>query len=392
MIYLDNAATSYPKSPAVCAAMARAVFAYGANPGRGGYPLAMATAEQLYYCRETAARLFDMRHPEGVIFTPSCTHALNIVLKSCLANGGRAVVSDLEHNAVMRPLHAIIPRGIDIAHVTVGDDEATVEAFRHAMTPHTKVLVCTHASNVVGCALPIARLAALAHEHGIPIVVDAAQSAGHLPILLERDELDYVCVAGHKGLGGPMGTGLLLCRELTPLLPLIEGGTGSASASLEQPPMLPDRLESGTPNVTGICGLHAALAALGRGGVSQTASREVALCRRLYHALSSNTAITLYSSFPHKDTGTPLISLRIADVTVDDVCDTLAKHGIAVRGGLHCAPAAHKSIDTFPEGTVRFSIGTQNTGGQIDYTAQILEKIAKNPLCFRRGYDKILTV
>ena len=392
MIYLDHAATSYPKSEYVRAAMSRAMLTYGANPGRGGYPMAMSTSQMLYRCRETAARLFDMRYPEGVIFTPSCTQALNTVLKSCLAKGGRAVVSDLEHNAVMRPLHALIPHGIDIAHVTVGDDDATVEAFRKAITSHTKVIVCTHASNVIGYALPVKRLAALAHECNIPIVVDAAQSAGHLPIAVDEDGPDYVCVAGHKGLGGPMGTGLLLCRELTPLIPLIEGGTGSASASLEQPNMLPDRLESGTPNVAGICGLNAALLQLKCGGVSLTNDHETRLCCRLYDALDGIKGIRVCSPRPRVGKDAPLLSLCVTNVPVDDVCDALGRYGIAVRGGLHCAPLAHKAIDTFPEGTVRFSFGTQNTGDQVMYAAQILEKIAKNPLCFRCVYDKIIDV
>ncbi len=392
MIYLDNAATSFPKSAYVRSAMARSAMIYGANPGRGGYPMAMATAEQLYRCRETAANLFDMRYAEGVIFTLNCTQALNVVLKSVLASGGRAAVSDLEHNAVMRPLHAVVPHGVDVAHVTVGDDDATVEAFRRAITPTTKVLVCTHASNVIGCVLPIKRLAALAHEHGIPIVVDAAQSVGHMPLRMERDALDYVCVAGHKGLGGPMGTGLLLCREPTPLRPLFEGGTGSASASLDQPTMLPDRLESGTPNVAGICGLHAAMAMLKHREATCSYCYEYAVCTRLYDALHGVGGIHLHSPRPCEGTCVPLISLNIAGVSVDDVCQTLARHGVAVRGGLHCAPMAHKAIGTFPEGTVRLSVGATNTPVQIDAVAQILKKIAKNPLCFRGGYDKIIDV
>lgn len=392
MIYLDHAATSYPKSPAVIRAVAQAMQYYGANPGRGGYPMALAASEQLYRFREKAASLFGVRDPAQVVFTLNCTQSLNIVIKSLLYGGGRAVVSDLEHNAVMRPLHAVIPHGIDVAHVTVGDDEATVAAFQRAITPSTKAVICTHASNVLGVALPIRRIAAVAHECGVPMVVDAAQSAGHLPIDIEADGVDYVCMAGHKGLGGPMGTGLLIGREQSPLRPLVQGGTGSYSASLEQPHEWPDRLESGTPNVAGLCGLYAALCALRPHGVAVEAPRELQLCNRLYNALSSVDGICLYSPQPLEGASTPVLSLRIDGVGVEETCEALAAHGVAVRGGLHCAPTAHRAIGTLPEGTVRLSVGPHNTAKQIDYTVQILEKIAKNPLCFRRGYDKIIDV
>ncbi len=375
MIYLDHAATSYPKASTVLAAHRRAATCYGANPGRGGYPMAMASTEQLYLCRERAATLFGISDPRRVVLMPNCTTALNTAIKSVLGNGGRAVISDLEHNAVVRPLHALSPTCYDIAHVAMGSEEATVEAFRRAITPKTKAIVCTHASNVVGCVLPIARLAALAHEHGIPIIVDAAQSAGHLPINMEQDGIDYMCAAGHKALGGTMGTGLLLCREDQAVKPLIEGGTGSYSLSPEQPPTLPERLESGTPNVSGICALRAGIERLLTIGVERIGAYEHALCTRLYEGLSAFRSIRLYSPYPQMGVTTPVISFTVKDVSAEEIGERLAKCGIAARCGLHCAPLAHRTIGTLPTGTVRLSLGATNTMAEMETTLQLFKKI-----------------
>lgn len=346
--------------------------------------MAMAATEAIYACRETAAELFGLSDPRRVVFTLNCTTALNIAIKSVLRNGGRVVVSDLEHNAVMRPLHALSPHAAcyDVAHVTIGDDEATVAAFRRAITPHTRAIVCTHASNVIGYVLPIKRLAALAKAHGLVMIVDAAQSAGHVPINMESDGIDCLCVAGHKGVYGPMGTGMLLCRGELPLVPLIEGGTGSASLSLSQPEDLPDRLESGTPNVVGICGLHAGLQWLMQNGVERIAAHELTLCRTLYDALDGAAGIRLYSPRPVSGRATAVLSLTVEGLSVEQTSAALARYGIAVRGGLHCAPAAHRTIGTLPDGTVRLSPGIFNSVAQMQKCAQILKKIAANPLFF----------
>lgn len=385
MIYLDHAATSYPKIPSVQRATVRALSCYAANPGRGGYAMALAAAEQLYACRESAAVLFGVSDARRVVFTLNCTQALNTVIKSVLDGGGRVIVSELEHNAVMRPLHALSPRHplYDTARVTPMDEDATVEAFRKAIGPQTRAIVCTHVSNVTGCVLPVARLAMLAHENGIPLIVDAAQSAGHLPIDMERDGIDYVCAAGHKGLGGPMGTGLLLCREESLLRPLIEGGTGSNSLSLEQPAELPERLESGTPNVAGICGLHAGIERVRTMGVERIETYERALGTRLYDGMCEIPRIVLFSPRPCAGYCAPVISARMEGMSVEMFASVLAEHGVAVRGGLHCAPAAHRSLGTLPEGTVRFSIGAANTMQEIENVLQILKKISRNALLFR---------
>ena len=257
MIYWDNAATTWPKPMAVTEAMSRALTRYGANPGRGGHTMGMAASREVYRCRETAAEFFHLDNPGQVVFTLNCTMAMNMALKGILRTSGRVVVSDLEHNAVMRPLHVLSPgRPIyDVAQVTPGDDDQTVEAFRRCITPFTRAIVCTHASNVFGVQLPIRRLGELAREHDLLFVVDAAQTAGVLPLDMEADHIDFLCVAGHKGLYGPMGTGMLLCGDRFQLPSFVEGGTGSQSLLYEQPDELPDRLESGTPNTPGILSL-----------------------------------------------------------------------------------------------------------------------------------------
>lgn len=355
----------------------RALECYGANPGRSGYPMALASSEQMYLCRERAAALFGLSDPRRVIFVLNCTAALNTVIKSLLANGGRAVISDLEHNAVVRPLHALSPSRpcYDIAHVTVGDDDATVDAFRRAITSQTKAIVCTHASNVIGYVLPIARLAELAHEHGIPIVVDAAQSAGHVPVRMEQDRIDYLCVAGHKGLGGTMGTGMLLCLNNDRLQPLTEGGTGSHSLSFDQPDDMPERLESGTPNVAGICALRVGIERLLAVGVDRIAMYEHGLCVKLYEGLQTIRAVCVHSPYPRQGSATPVISFTVDGVAVEEIGERLSKHGIAVRCGLHCAPLAHRTIGTLPEGTVRLSLGATNTTEEINTTLQFFKKI-----------------
>ncbi len=384
MIYLDNAATSYPKAVAVRRAVSEAMVRYGANPGRGGYPMAMATSEMVERCRKTAADFFGVDDERRVIFTPSCTQSLNTVLKSLLAGGGRVAISDMEHNAVVRPLHAISPRYpvYDTVAVTPADDEATVAAFRRAVTSRTKAIVCTHASNVTGEVLPIARLAALAHEYGLPIVVDAAQSAGHVPIDVKADGIDYLCAAGHKGLGGLMGTGLLVCNGEAELRPLAEGGTGSHSLSPLQPLELPERLESGTLNVTGIAGLSAGIQTLMTEGVARIEQHEFRLCRMLYEALSAIDGVTVYGESPILRRHVGVLSFTVDGMTCDDIAQRLANAGVAVRAGLHCAPLTHRRLGTLPHGTIRLSVGRYTTWQDVQKSVRIIKKIVANPLQF----------
>ncbi len=384
MIYLDHAATGYPKPPQVHRAMAQALHRFGANPGRGGYPMSMATADMIERCRVSAASLFGVEDERRVIFTASCTHALNIAINSFTSGGGRIVVSDMEHNAVMRPLYAVSLRYpvYDTAVVVPGDTEATLTAFRRAITPRTRAILCTHASNVTGDVMPIAALAVLAHEHGIPLIVDAAQSAGHLSLDMKRDDIDYLCVAGHKGLGGPMGTGMLICRGEAKLRPFVRGGTGSRSSSFEQPPDLPERLESGTPNVPGIAGLLAGIEHIRRVGISNIEAHEHALISMMYDMLSAIRGVKLYTDRPQENTHTGVLSVTVEGRDPNDIAHALATQGVAVRAGLHCAPAAHRKIGTFPLGTVRFSVGETTSRQQVEKSVEIFEKIIRNPLQF----------
>ena len=245
-VYFDNAATTWPKPLVVRKAVQKALTDYGANPGRSGYKMGLAASREIYRCRETAAEFFNLKNPSNVVFVQNCTLALNIVIKGLLRNGGHVIVSDLEHNAVMRPLYAISNylTTYSTAGISPENTDETVEVFRRCIRPDTKAIICLHASNVFGTRLPIREIGRLARRHGIKFVVDAAQSAGVLPIDMQADCIDYLCVPGHKGLYGPMGIGMLLCGSEQLLPPFIEGGTGSYSIEFGQPSELPDRFET----------------------------------------------------------------------------------------------------------------------------------------------------
>lgn len=367
-IYFDNAATTWPKPHAVREAMRRAMTIYGANPGRSGYSMGMATSEAVYRCREAAAEFFHMNNPANVVFVQNCTLALNIVLKGVLRHGGRVIVSDLEHNAVMRPLHAISPfmPVYDSAKVTPGDTQATVEAFRRCIKPGTRAICCLHASNVFGVRLPIRELGELAHQHGLLFIVDGAQTAGVLPIDMQRDNIDFLCVPGHKSLYGPMGIGMLLCNTDVLLPSLYEGGTGSRSAELDQPDELPDRLESGTPNVVGICGLNAGMNFVKEKGIEEIAGEENERMARVYRYLEGHRGIELYTPSPDLSYAAPIVAMNITGRISEDTAQALSRSGIAVRAGLHCAPSAHRRFNTINTGVVRLSPSVFTTEQDVD--------------------------
>ena len=379
MIYLDNAATTWPKPPTVRQAVNEAMQRYGANPGRGGHAMAMETAMRVYACRETVAQMFGLDDPSRVVFTANCTMALNLVIKGLLGNGGHAVISDMEHNSVVRPLEALAGRGVSYSKAAVyhGDPSRTVDSFRRAIRPSTRLILCMHASNVFGTVLPIRDIGRLALERQIPFAVDAAQSAGILPIHVEKDHIDYLCMPGHKGLYGPMGTGILLCRSRRTMDTLIEGGTGSSSLLLQQPEELPDRFESGTVNVPGICGLNAGIQWLQKQGTEMVAGHEMRLMQWMYDTLASNEQIVLYTPRPVLGQTVPLLSLNVIGSHSEEVAALLAQEGIAVRAGLHCAPSAHEHAQTLPDGTVRFAPSAFTDGKQVEATCKILMKILR---------------
>ncbi|MCH5352310.1 MAG: cysteine desulfurase [Acutalibacter sp.] len=380
MIYLDNSATTYPKPPQVREAMARAMREFGANPGRSGYEMSMRTSEAVFACRESAARFFGAAGPECVVFTPSCTQALNLVLKGYLKPGDHVVVSDLEHNAVMRPLTELTKQGVTYtaAKVTPGDSDATMEAFRQAMRENTRLVICTQASNVFGIRVPVERIAALCHQYGAKICVDSAQSAGIIPIDMADSGIDFLCCAGHKGLYGPMGMGMLLFRDPQDLLKtLIEGGTGTQSRSMLQPDDPPERYESGTLNVPGIIALRAGIEFVRQKKPEVIWQAEMQKTEILYQRLSRIPGVKLYTERPGLPWYVPVLSFNVEGRPSEEVGELLAKPGIAVRCGLHCAPLAHEKMGTLETGTVRVSPSVFTKREEMEALANRIGQIAR---------------
>jgi len=376
MMYFDNAATAYPKAPPVAAAVTAALREYGGNAGRGGHRLSMATAEMVYRCRERAAALFGLSDPSRVVFTAGCTASLNIALKS-LARHGRVIISDMEHNATWRPLVAAGGSAPCFAVARVGDTaEETVANFRRLITRDTVAIACLSASNVFGNLLPIEALGRLAREYNLVFLVDAAQTAGVIPLDMEASHIDLLCVPGHKGLGGPTGTGLLLCGERYTPTPLMQGGSGGESRSPYPPEALPERLECGTLNTVGICGLSAALEFAARGDMHARYCEELQNTARLYDALRRLPACRLYTPRPQVGTSAPLFSFNLAGKTSEETAALLDREGVAVRAGLHCAPLAHRHFGTLPDGTVRVAPSRYTTAEEWQKLLQIIYKIS----------------
>lgn len=377
MIYLDNAATTYPKPMTVQNAVSSALRKYGANPGRAGHNMSMAAAEEIYRARKAAADFFKAPGEECVAFTLNCTHAINYVLKGLLKPGDHVVTSCLEHNAVMRPLKALSEQGITYtqAEVYPGDNDATVDSFRKALRENTALIICTHVSNVFGIRLPIERIAALGHEYGIPIAIDCAQSAGILPIDMETYGFDYLCIASHKGLYAPMGTGMLITPNGSSLKTEIEGGTGTLSASLDQPPTMPDRLESGTQNMPGIAGIRAGIEFVQSKTIDKIYQHEMSLIQYLYKSLSEMKQIKLYTPEPVAPYYAPVLAFNVSDQPSETIAQKLNEHGFAVRAGLHCAPVAHEFMGTLHQGAVRVCPSVFNNMNEIRSFVFTLSKI-----------------
>lgn len=352
MIYLDNAATTLQKPPEVGRAVQWAMRMC-ASPGRGGYAAARLAEETVYQTRVLAAERFDCA-PEQVCFTACATEGLNAAIRFLAGRGDRVVISGLEHNAVTRTLRAI---GADVRAVTAPlfSEEAWLDAFSRALTPQTAALVCTQVSNVFGAVLPIDGIARLCAERGVPLVVDASQSAGILPVSLKKWNAAFVAMPGHKGLLGPQGTGLLLCGAVPD--PLRFGGTGSQSAEQEMPEFLPDRMEAGTLNVPGIAGLGAGLRYLRTQKEAVILRRERGMIRKMAAGLSGLGAEVFAG--PGQ---VGVLSFRIPGTDPVEAAARYADRGVAVRAGLHCAPLAHRTAGTFPAGTIRVSVSQLTDG------------------------------
>ena len=378
-VYLDQAATSRPKAAGVGDAMRFYIEEVCANVNRSTYAPATDAALRVLETREKLCALFGFADPTHVIFTPGQTVSLNMVIKGLLRPGDHVLVSPLEHNGVMRPLTQMLERGVSFDRIPLtADDSLDLAAVRQMIRPNTHLIFLTHASNVSGTILPLAQVSALCRERGIFLAVDAAQTAGHVPIDLAATPVDALCVPSHKGLRGPAGIGaLLLSPALAKALdPLLTGGTGSDSHTEVQPDYMPDRFESGTPNLPGVYGLHAALCALEQEGLSHRQAQEEALLKQFLAGLDAFPGIHVL--------GTRDLSRRVGLVSVDftalrdnaEVADRLAtEFGVLTRCGLHCAPNAHKTYGTFPQGTVRFSFNSSNTAEEIDSALRALHMI-----------------
>ena len=376
MIYLDNAATTFPKPPQVLRAMTGVMEKLGANPGRGGHRLSLQAGRVVESCREAAAALLGVPGPERVIFTRCCTESLNLAITGLVRPGGEVICSHGEHNAVMRVLARLVARGMITVKVLQPDERGLLapETLRAAIGPRTQLVVICHASNVTGVIQPVAALGAVCRDRGVPLLVDAAQTAGVLDVTLEGLNADLIAMPGHKGLLGPHGTGLLALREGIDPEPLLVGGTGSASESVHQPPLLPDRYESGTLNLPGIAGLLAGLTWV-RSRREEIAAREHMLNERLRIQLADVPGLTVLG---HDDA--PRVGITSVVPAHGDsglLADGLDASGVAVRSGLHCAPAIHAWLGTLDSGAARFSVGPFTTLREVDDAAALTARLMR---------------
>jgi len=370
MIYLDHAATSWPKPPGVVQAMARFLEEDGGNPGRSGHRLSLAAARTVYGVRAAVAALVNAPDPLGVILTANATHALNLALHGLLAPGTRVVAGGMEHNAVMRPLRHLEARGAELVLVPAGPDGSMApEAFRQAITPGTTLVVLNHASNVTGTLAPVAEVAALARAAGALFLVDAAQTLGALPVDMQALGIDLLAFTGHKGLQGPPGTGgLVLGPGVDPrrLESQVQGGTGSRSEHETQPEFLPDKFESGTPNGAGLAGLGAGLAWVTERGPAALHELATDQARFLAEGLRALPGVRVYGP-EDPARGLAVVSFTVAGWEVSELGLRLdEEYGVLCRVGLHCAPAAHRALGTCPGGTVRFAPGPMATRADLE--------------------------
>lgn len=377
MIYFDNAATSWPKPPGVRAALNEYFGEASGNPGRSGHRMSVAAARIVENAREALAELFNANDPSRIVFTHNATHALNLALYGLLRPGAHVITTGTEHNSVMRPLRHFEGLGVESTVIAcTPEGRLDLEAVRRAIRHDTRLLVTTHASNVTGALNPLAELAALAREKNILYLVDAAQTAGAVPIDVQAIDVDLLAFTGHKGLLGPTGTGGLYIREGLALAPLMRGGTGSDSAHETQPEFLPDAHESGTLNLAGIAGLGAAVRFLLDIGIEAVRTHEQTLIAQFLTGASEISGLTVYGP---KDTALRcgLVSFNLAGALPSEVGLILDQSfGIMARTGLHCAPSAHRTLGTFPTGTVRFSFGWYNTPGEVRKGLEALREIA----------------
>ncbi len=377
MIYLDNAATTYPKPSSVYKSVMQAMKEYGANPGRGSHTMAIKGAKVIYETRELLAELFNLDDPMKVIFTFNATDSLNIAIKGILNNKDHVITTEMEHNSVLRPIMELEKHGIENTIVKCAQDgTVNLNDLENAVRDNTKLIVTTHVSNLTGTIFPIEEIGKISKKHGLLYLVDASQSAGVLNIDLKNFNIDFLAAPGHKGLLGPQGTGILLINNDIELKQLKEGGTGSQSSSFEQPKFYPDKLEAGTHNLPGIAGLNSGVKYILSKGTKSIYSHEKYLLDIFIKELRKNPKITIYG--PESiDYRIGVVPVNIEGLDSSEAANILdAEYNIAVRPGLHCAPLAHKAIGTEKLGAVRFSVGPFNKKSDIMAAVKALNEIA----------------
>jgi cysteine desulfurase family protein len=376
-VYLDNAATGWPKPPETVAAMRRCVEEFGASPGRSAHALSLRAAREVFETRELVASLFHCGTSGRVIFSANATHALNMAFHGALSQGDHVIVSHLEHNSVIRPLRHLEAAGIISLSLLDFDEENGVDLkkLENSLRENTRLVAVTHGSNVNGMILPVKEIGTICRRHKILFLVDAAQTAGYLPIDMEAFKIDMLAFTGHKKLYGPQGIGGLCLEENVELRPMFQGGTGSRSELETHPGFYPDRLEAGTPNTPGIAGLKAGIEHIINNDIENIGSRVSEITRYFIRQLKSMNELSVYAS-ESTETILPVVGITSSKFNAGELAFHLdRKCGIMVRAGLQCAPLAHKALGTFPEGTVRFSFGIFNTKEEIDYTVESLKSL-----------------
>ena len=373
MIYFDAAATTMEKPATVRRAAVHAINGMS-SPGRGDHPATREAEETAFRCRTEAAELFGVEQPENVIFTFNATHGLNVAIRSLVHPGSRVVISGYEHNAVTRPLCAVDNVTVTVVDTPLFRQSLAKREFEAAMEKGCDVVICNHVSNVFGCVQPLSDIAVSCRRCNVPLIVDASQSAGVLPVRMDELGAAFIAMPGHKGLYGPQGTGLLLCGMDAE--PILYGGTGSASRLQEMPEDLPDRLEAGTHNMPGIAGLLEGIRFVRKLGLENIADHERRLAARGAERLEEIPGIRVYAAEDPKDQ-TGVLSFHAAGMDCSEIGRQLGRRGIAVRTGLHCAPLAHRTAGTLERGTVRISFSAFNTLDQVDQFADEMRKILR---------------
>ena len=375
MIYLDNSATTHHKPRSVIKSATQGLKKYSINPNRSGHTLAITVQQKVYECREAAAKLLGCNCTENIIFTLNTTHAINMVLKGFLHKGDHIIISDMEHNSVYRPIYNLFQKGIieyDIFQTNGKSHQSICSSILKLIKENTKMLLCIHSSNVCSMTLPLKDIGDLCHKHNIFFAVDAAQSAGHYDIDMSKQNIDAICVPGHKGLLGPQGCGILALNSKIMLDTLVEGGNGVNSLELNMPVFSPERYESGTMAVPAISGLYEGIKTIQQIGIFNIKMHSQMLFKSTYEMLSSIRGVKIYSP---ENIGNVLL-FNVRDIPADLVGQKLSNYDVCVRSGFHCAPLAHKTLQTPDHGAVRVSFGIYNTISDIEQLWHNVKKIS----------------